>query len=332
MKKGKHLSKETRKKISESNKGKIVSIETRRKISEANKGKPSPMLGKHHSKESKRKLSESHSGKNNHFFGKKHTPESLKKIGEASKGRKFSLESLKKMSKSRTGKKRSLETRKRMSEAQKGEKAPWFGKHLSVEHKRNLSKALKGKKNPFYGKHHPPEILKILSEAKKGEKHPFWLGGKSFEPYGYAFNKDLKELIRARDGHRCQECFKHETELFSKNGKPKKLSIHHINYSKTHNCVENLISLCPNCHSKTNFKRKDWTKYFQKKIILAQQKALKKLLYKDIQERIKKQNTIVTVIGKTHAGMSETSMRIADQINKKLALGGDNNGETRMEL
>ncbi len=198
---GKHHTKETKTKISESHKGKIISLEARKKISEANKGKPSPMLGKHHTKECKRKLSESHSGKNNHFYGKKHTLESLKKIGEASKGRYFSLESRMKM-----------------------------------------------------------------SEMRTLEKHPGWLGGKSFELYGLAFNKKLKEQIRFRDGYRCQECFKHQTELFTKTGKPKKLACHHIDYNKQNNTPSNLISLCTKCHSKTNYKRKDWTKYFQKKL------------------------------------------------------------------
>ena len=54
-------------------KGKQVSEETKRKISEANKGKPSPTKGKttwikikHHSEESKIKISESNKGKSKH--------------------------------------------------------------------------------------------------------------------------------------------------------------------------------------------------------------------------------------------------------------------------
>ena len=43
-------------------KGKILSAETRRKISEAKKGKPSPFKGKKMSYESRRKSSESHKG------------------------------------------------------------------------------------------------------------------------------------------------------------------------------------------------------------------------------------------------------------------------------
>lgn len=54
--KGKHLSDETRRKISEVNKGKKLSEEHRRKLSEVNKGKT-------HSEEWNRKTGEAHKGK-----------------------------------------------------------------------------------------------------------------------------------------------------------------------------------------------------------------------------------------------------------------------------
>ena len=153
------------------------------------------------------------------------------------KGSKHTLESKKKIAKKQTGKHHSEETKKKLSEIKKGKK-------FSLEHRRNLGK------------------------KRKGKNHYNWQGGKSFEPYGTEFDNYLKEFIKTRDGYRCQECFKHESELFSKKGKPRKLACHHINYLKKDNQNENIISLCPKCHGKTNFKRKDWTKYFQKKISL----------------------------------------------------------------
>ena len=57
-------SKETRKKISESNMGKKHSAEARKKISNASRGNKN-MLGKHHSEESREKISKANSGKNN---------------------------------------------------------------------------------------------------------------------------------------------------------------------------------------------------------------------------------------------------------------------------
>jgi len=95
---------------------------------------------------------------------------------------------------------------------------------------------------------------------KPGDKHSQWQGGISFEPYGIEFNSKLKKQIRKRDNYSCQECGYTEKKLGYI------LSIHHIDYDKK-NCEENnLISLCNNCHSQTNFNRNDWTNYFNKKI------------------------------------------------------------------
>ena len=41
------------------------------------------------------------------------------------------------------------------------------------------------------------------------------------------------------------------------------LNVHHINYDKLLNIPQNCISLCDNCHKKTNFNRNSWTKFFQ---------------------------------------------------------------------
>ena len=57
---GKHLSEETRKKISEANKGKTHSEETRQKISDSIKGENNPFYGKTHSEETRQKMSENH--------------------------------------------------------------------------------------------------------------------------------------------------------------------------------------------------------------------------------------------------------------------------------
>ena len=88
---GKHLSAETRKKMSKARINKPKSAETRKKMSEAQKGK-------HRSEETR------------------------KKIGEAQKGKSKpkSAETRKKISESKKGKPKSAEARKKMSETQKG--------------------------------------------------------------------------------------------------------------------------------------------------------------------------------------------------------------------
>ena len=79
------------------------------------------------------------------------------------------------------------------------------------------------------------------------------------------WNEKLREQVRLRDHNRCQECFYHQDELFYKNGKSRKLAIHHIDYDKKNCNIDNLISLCAACHSQTNYSRKDWIKYFKNK-------------------------------------------------------------------
>jgi len=101
------------------------------------------------------------------------------------------------------------------------------------------------------------------SESESGAKHHNWQGGKSFEPYGLEFNDELREQIRTRDNHQCQECFKFQRDLRTKKGKEYLLMIHHIDYNKRNNNSDNLITLCRICHAKTNYRRKDWEEYFK---------------------------------------------------------------------
>ncbi|GAG97080.1 unnamed protein product, partial [marine sediment metagenome] len=59
--------------------------------------------------------------------------------------------------------------------------------------------------------------------------------------------KELKGQIRRRDNYTCQQCGYTEKKLGYK------LSVHHIDYDKKNNNINNLISLCRVCHSQTNF-------------------------------------------------------------------------------
>ena len=119
----------------------------------------------------------------------------------------------------------------------------------------------------LYGIEKTKELKNKLSERFKGNRNPNFNNYSSFEPYGLEFNNQLREQIRIRDQFRCQQCFRHQNELYDKKGKKYKLHIHHIDYNKKNNNPENLISLCRNCHTQTNFKREDWEHYFQNKVI-----------------------------------------------------------------
>ncbi len=220
---------EYRQHMSDVHKGQKRSVEARKKQSNTLKklwklGTFDSLKDYKHSEETRKKISEANSGKKNFWFGKKHSDETKKKIGLKSLGRKQSKEALLKRSNN-----------------------------------------MKGIKNHFYGRKHTLETRKKISENHadvKGEKAPNWRGGKSFEPYGITFNNALKEKIRNRDNHRCQECFRHQNELRTTTNKKYRLLVHHIDYNKQNDEPKNLISLCRTCHGQTNFKRDDWSTYY----------------------------------------------------------------------
>ena len=213
------------------------------------------------SEETKRKIGNSHKGKVLSEETKQKIRETFIRIG---KNKPFGIPD------NRKGKHHTQETRNKMREIaiKNGNKPPGTkGKKLSEKHRLIAIKNLKP--NYWLGKKRP-DISKIFSEFNKGripwnkglkfldkEKHYNWQDGKSFEPYGLEFNEDLREVIRNRDRRKCQICEK--TELENKT----QLSVHHIDYNKKNNNPNNLISLCVNCHTKTNFGRENWINYFR---------------------------------------------------------------------
>ncbi len=76
--------------------------------------------------------------------------------------------------------------------------------------------------------------------------------------YVYNWN-DIRKSIYKRDKWICQEC---NRNCGGKIG----IACHHVDYNTLNNDCENLITICPSCHAKTNHKREDWIKYYQNKI------------------------------------------------------------------
>jgi hypothetical protein len=98
---------------------------------------------------------------------------------------------------------------------------------------------------------------KCSSSFRKGKLGANYIHGEGYNPYSLLFNKQLKEKVRVRDNFVCQLCGVPELEF------NKQLSIHHIDYNKENNVINNLVSLCNKCHLKTNGKRDYWTGYFK---------------------------------------------------------------------
>jgi 5-methylcytosine-specific restriction endonuclease McrA len=100
----------------------------------------------------------------------------------------------------------------------------------------------------------------IIRKRGRGKNNPMWKGGIAYKPYGSGFTNRLKTFIRFRDKYKCRGCGIPQHEL------KRLLCIHHIDYNKNNHNPDNLISLCSICHAKTGFLRKDWTKYFMRKL------------------------------------------------------------------
>lgn len=172
------------------------------------------------------------------------TPEINQKSSLSKKGNKFNLgkyhteETKRKISKFRKGKKLSEETKRKIGLSHKGKKL--FP--MSQEQKDKISKTLKLRKK------------KRISEARKREKNPNWKGGISFEPYAIDWTETLRRGIRERDRYICRLCGELQSKIT--------FAVHHIDYEKSNCNPKNLITLCYNCHSKTNFHREKWEQYF----------------------------------------------------------------------
>lgn len=229
-----------------------ISEQGRKNISNSLKGNKN-WLGKKHSEETKKKMSFAQL-KRKEKFGYINSPETRIKISESKKGEKNYW----------YGKKHSEKTKKKMSKFQKGKNTWSKGIKWSEERKIKLSKSLKGRKftkewlkknsESHKGIKLSEEHKRKLSESHKMEKHWNWLGGKSFEPYNIYWTRILIESIRERDSYACQICGKKQTD--------RELSIHHIDYNKLNCNTNNLITLCKSCHTKTNYNRNYWIKYF----------------------------------------------------------------------
>jgi len=186
-----------------------------------------------------------HTGEHNPMFGRKHSEKTIDKMKTSHIGKSTWLKGLTKDTDERVrllaeklrGKLKSNKAKQNMSIAQKG-------LVHSNKHNKNISKGLL--KN--FKEH--PERLNKLRKMMSGENNPMFNNWSSRKLYGISWSPELKTLVRKRDSFTCAIC--------NKNG----FSVHHIDYNKRNNSLTNLITLCRNCHAKTNFNRQ----YYKEKI------------------------------------------------------------------
>lgn len=191
------------------------------------RGTDNPFYGKHHAFLSEYNRTHIRKGTDNPFYGKHHTEE----------------------------------TRLKMSNGLLGKLAWNSGIPRTEEEKLRISEATVAAMATM-----PPEIRDLLrtpaseegrkriSQANSGNGNGNWRGGISFEPYTAEFY-EKREKIKDRDNHQCWLCGVPESECLLY------LCVHHIDYDKKNDADDNLISLCLNCHAKTNSNREYWQTY-----------------------------------------------------------------------
>jgi len=179
------------------------------------------------------------------------------------------------------GKERSLETKQKVGEFFRGKTyEEIMGKENAKIRKREHSERHSGEGNPFYNKKHSKNMRKQLSSLKFGKTHEeimgkenadgwhekmsgenstMWKGGYSIKDYK-KFTNLFRNAVRKRDNNVCMMCGKHREKMKTA------LSVHHIDYNKGNTTPQNCISLCFECHAKTNFNRVDWIPFFQNKL------------------------------------------------------------------
>lgn len=144
------------------------------------------------------------------------------------------------------GKSRSPEAIEKHRQAILGTKqsAEWIAKRVAgragYQHSEETRKRIREASLAAWSK---PEVRAKVS----GENSSCWKGGAN----DY-WIEGLKGEIRTRDGLFCQVCGSCQAD----NGRL--LDVHHIDYDRTNNQANNLISLCMSCHRKTNYNREAW--------------------------------------------------------------------------
>lgn len=79
----------------------------------------------------------------------------------------------------------------------------------------------------------------VAKRNQGGKNHWNWQDGKSLEKYGKDWTKELKQKVRKRDEFKCQKC-----------KRKKDLVVHHKDFNKKNNKINNLRVLCRSCHIK----------------------------------------------------------------------------------
>lgn len=138
----------------------------------------------------------------------------------------------------------SNETRKKISIAQSGKNNSNYGNHTSPSNETRKKMSL-AHSNPS------DETRKKLSASGQGIEYDEWESYAKEKQYCPKFNESCRESNREKYNRECFICGKPEENNITKTGKPRKLSIHHVDMNKNQGCDGHewkLIPVCMKCH------------------------------------------------------------------------------------
>lgn len=144
----------------------------------------------------------------------------------------------------------SVGARENMSRAQ-------IGKILSDSHKRSLSVAFKGANNPFWGKKHSKRTILNMSLLKIGKPNnsntKFKIGDKPKNTWKGGRTTYLRKQCLKRDNYTCKICGLYDPEIVCADHIKPKSQFPELSFN-----LDNLQTLCPNCHERKSRKEKGW--------------------------------------------------------------------------
>lgn len=108
--------------------------------------------------------------------------------------------------------------------------------------------------------------IRNLRKLQVGERNPNWKGGKHRNRYPYRYYK-LRIQVLERDLYICQNCFMTDNKARELDSLNRGLTIHHIDYNKENNSLDNLITTCKWCNSRANSEREKWQNHYRQLLL-----------------------------------------------------------------
>lgn len=122
------------------------------------------------------------------------------------------------------------------------------GRHSAATKRQFEDPAARRKQSAVQKKHYKDLVARQKhSAAIQGISYEEWERFATESPYCPAFNEACRESNREKYGRRCFICDLPESDNLDKNGKVRKLSVHHVDLNKMQGCDGHRWKLIPTC-------------------------------------------------------------------------------------